>query len=153
MKADLSLLEEGGGSVAAEILAGLTQWFARQEAVASYVALAQTHPTIIVRDGTAAIGFLTLKDHFGIQSEIAVMGVRATHHRAGFGTALVQRAIKEAAARGARYLTVKTLGAESADAGYAKTRAFYGAVGFLPFENLIGVWGADTPCLQMLRPL
>jgi hypothetical protein len=35
----------------------------------------------------------------------------------------------------------------------AATRAFYQAVGFLPIEEFPDLWGAENPCLLMLRPL
>jgi hypothetical protein len=47
---------------------------------------------------------------------------------------------------------VKTLGPSRADVGYAATRRFYRAVGFLPLEELIDFWGKN-PCLVMVMPL
>jgi len=36
---------------------------------------------------------------------------------------------------------------------YVAKRVFYQAVGFLPIEEFPDLWGAEYPCLLMLRPL
>ena len=38
-------------------------------------------------------------------------------------------------------------------AGYARTRAFYRAQGFLPLQCLPEYWDQDNPCLLMVLPL
>jgi hypothetical protein len=53
-------------------------------------------------------------------------------------------------ADGCRALHVKTLGPTHPDRGYAKTRAFYRSVGFLPLEETNGLW-PDNPCLIMVK--
>jgi len=55
-------------------------------------------------------------------------------------------------ADGVELLTVKTLGPSHPDAGYAKTRAFYAACGFLPVVELLDLWPGN-PCLIMAKPL
>jgi hypothetical protein len=50
-------------------------------------------------------------------------------------------------------MSVKTLGPSSPDGGYANTRRFYRACGFLPVEELHGLWGEGNPCLVMVKPL
>lgn len=47
-------------------------------------------------------------------------------------------------------LQVKTLGARHPDEGYARTRAFYRAVGFLPLEETDDLWPGN-PCLIMVK--
>ena len=59
---------------------------------------------------------------------------------------------KDAVARGVRLLSVKTLGPSDPDPGYARTRHFYEASGFLALEET-ELWGAGTPCLLMVKPL
>lgn len=49
-------------------------------------------------------------------------------------------------------LEVKTLGASRPSPEYAATRAFYGALGFQPVEELHGLWPGN-PCLVMVKPL
>jgi hypothetical protein len=66
---------------------------------------------------------------------------------------LLERATKYAGAEGYSLLHVKTLAPSDPDPGYAATRAFYEAVGFLPLEVLPQVWGPENPCLLLVRPL
>jgi len=39
------------------------------------------------------------------------------------------------------------------DPGYARTRAFYAAMGFEPLEEIVQVWGPDNPCLLLVKRL
>ena len=50
-------------------------------------------------------------------------------------------------------LRVKALGPEVEDAGYAGTRAFCAAAGFVPPQGHPPVWGQRTPCFVIVRPL
>ena len=49
-------------------------------------------------------------------------------------------------------LEVKTLGPSHPDPGYARTRRVYEKMGFLALEET-DLWGEDTPCLIMGKPL
>ena len=51
------------------------------------------------------------------------------------------------------YWQVKTLAASHPDPFYARTRAFYLAMGFKPLEVLTQLWGQDNPCLLMVKYL
>ena len=53
----------------------------------------------------------------------------------------------------AAVLQVKTLSESHPDAGYAKTRAFYRAMGFHPLEEFKTLWGEANPCLLMVKKL
>lgn len=53
---------------------------------------------------------------------------------------------------GVKFLQVKTLGASHPDTYYAKTRQFYEGYGFTPLEEH-DLWGEDTPCLVLIKPL
>ena len=55
-------------------------------------------------------------------------------------------------ARGVEYLQVKTLGPSDPDEGYARTRAFYEARGFVALEEIHGLW-EHNPCLLMVKRL
>jgi hypothetical protein len=46
---------------------------------------------------------------------------------------------------------VKTLGPSSDDSNYAKTRAFYSAMGFRPLEEFKQIWDEHNPCLVMVK--
>ncbi|WP_419825670.1 hypothetical protein [Sphingomonas sp.] len=69
------------------------------------------------------------------------------------GAAPLDEAERRLAAVGIRWLTVKTLAASHPDPHYARTRAFYEAIGFQPLEVFPTLWGDDTPCLLMVKPL
>jgi ribosomal protein S18 acetylase RimI-like enzyme len=145
---------EGRGAVARAVLAALPAWFARPEAVDAYVAAADRLPMLVARDTEGrTVGFLSWKEHTDTAAEAYVLGVVPEWHRRGVGRALFRQAERHLVARGFRYLTVKTLAARHRDPNFAATRRFYEAIGFEPLEVLGELWGSDTPCLLMLKPL
>ncbi|AXH94793.1 N-acetyltransferase [Ornithinimicrobium avium] len=105
------------------ILASLPDWFGIPEANEHYV-----------RAGARLPGYLASVDD-------RVVGV-----------ALVDALEEDLRADGAQVLQVKTVGASFEDEGYAATRAFYEARGFLPLQEVDGLdW--DGPTLVMVKPL
>ena len=54
---------------------------------------------------------------------------------------------------GTRLLQVKTRAPSAPSDEYERTRKFYEAIGFLPLEERIDVWGPENPCLIMVKPL
>lgn len=78
------------------------------------------------------------------------MAVQRSWHRKGVGRALLSAAESAAVADGVRVLSVKTLGPSHPDSGYAATRRFYAAVGFLPVEAIPDLWPGN-PCLVMVK--
>ncbi len=103
-----------------------------------------------IDDGTL-VGFLTLRDIDGSTAEIHLIAVLQTHHRRGIGRLLVDAAIADCRSRGIGGLRVETLGASHPDPGYAATRRFYSAVGFLPLRQ--DTWPDGTPRLVLERML
>nr|WP_275670087.1 GNAT family N-acetyltransferase [Kribbella speibonae] len=85
-------------------------------------------------------------------AEIHLMAISPDWHRRGIGTAMVNRLITDLGRTECQLLQVKTLGPSRPHAGYAATRAFYRAAGFLPLEELKDLWG-NNPCLLMVKPL
>jgi GNAT superfamily N-acetyltransferase len=81
------------------------------------------------------------------------MAVHPAHHRQGIGRLLLNRLEEEARAQGASLLHVKTLGPSSPDAAYARTRAFYQAMGFIPLLETTAFWGEVDPTLVLVKPL
>ncbi len=79
------------------------------------------------------------------------MGVAPERHREGIGRLLVKRAAAYAAAHGASFLTVKTLAHTDPHEGYARTRAFYRALGFKTLEIFPLYWDADNPCEMLVK--
>lgn len=138
---------------AARLLATVPEWFGRPESNAEYIDSANRLENWAVRDeGGCVVGLALTVWHLGTVCELELMVVDRAHHGQGVGTALVAAVEADARERGARLLEVKTLGASHPDAGYARTRHFYEAVGFLGVEET-DLWGEDTPCLIMVKPL
>jgi GNAT superfamily N-acetyltransferase len=130
------------------VLRDLPEWFGIEEATAAYIRDVAELPTFAVdRDG-----LLSLKLHTSHAAELYVMGVRREHQGQGIGTALVAAAEAYLRERGIEYLQVKTLGPSHPDEGYERTRRFYEACGFVPLEEIHGLW-EHNPCLVMVKRL
>jgi GNAT superfamily N-acetyltransferase len=130
------------------VLRELPEWFGIEEATAAYIRDVADLPTFAAGEE----GFVSLKLHSPQAAELYVMGVRPRDHRRGLGTALLTAAEAYLRARGVVYLQVKTLGPSDPDAGYAKTRSFYLARGFVPLEEIHGLWERN-PCLLLVKRL
>jgi coenzyme F420-0:L-glutamate ligase / coenzyme F420-1:gamma-L-glutamate ligase len=134
--------------IAEAVLRDLPEWFGIEEATAAYIESAAMLPTFAVEPD---VGFLCLKQHTPQAAELYVMGVRREHHRQGIGRALVVEAESWCRAQGIRYLHVKTLGPSRSSRGYDATRAFYEALGFVPLEELHGLWDEENPALILVK--
>jgi len=134
--------------LAESILHALADWFGIEEATHSYIREVASLETFAAEDGS---GFLSLKRHSPRAAEIYVIGVLPARHRQGVGTALVEAAESWCAANGVDYLQVKTLADTKADESYARTPAFYEAVGFVPLEVFPGLWGPRNPALVLVK--
>jgi GNAT superfamily N-acetyltransferase len=143
----------GMASACEPILRALPQWFGIPQATEQYLRDIGGLPTLMASLGGQTVGFLTLKEHSQYAAEIHVMGVRPELHRHGTGRALVTRAEEYLCERGIEFLQVKTLSERHPDSNYARTRAFYSAMGFRPLEEFPELWGAENPCLQMIKSL
>ena len=130
------------------VLRDLPDWFGIEEATSAYIRDVAELPTFRVGDDA----FLSLKVHTPQAAEVYVMGVRRERHGQGLGTALLAAAEKYLRARGVEYLQVKTLGPSHPDEGYARTRSFYVARGFVPLEELHDLW-EQNPCLLLVKRL
>lgn len=133
------------------ILRALPEWFGIESALLQYARDAAVMPTFLARAGGALIGFLTVREHFPESAEVHVMAVRPEWHRRGTGSALVEAAERWLAARGVRFLQVKTLSPARPSPEYAATRAFYRALGFTPVEEFPTLWSAANPCLMLIK--
>jgi ribosomal protein S18 acetylase RimI-like enzyme len=147
-------IEAGRGTLARAILSALPEWFGIPQSVDDYVGACEQLPMFAARlaDGSF-VGFLSVKMQTPVAAEALVLGVERAWHRRGCGRALFAAAETFIAARGARYLTVKTLAASDPDPFYNATRKFYEAIGFEPIEVFPTLWNADNPCLLMLKPI
>lgn len=135
------------------ILRSLTDWFGIEESNAQYVRDLDSLPAFVATIEGEVVGFLALRHHTEASSEIHVLAVTPNRHRAGIGRALVDRAESVVRSRSAKMLQVKTLGPSNSDPNYARTRAFYTAMGFLPLEETSAFWGEDNPALVLVKPL
>ena len=134
--------------IAEAVLRDLPDWFGIEESTRAYIEEAASLPTFAVEPDA---GFLCLRQHTPRAAEVYVMGVRREQHRRGIGRALVAAAERWCRAQGIRYLQVKTLGPSRESAGYAATRLFYEAVGFVALEELHGLWSHDNPTLLLVK--
>lgn len=135
------------------ILRALPDWFGIEESLVQYVADAKRFETLVAI-GTAEdiIGFVTIRRHFPESGEIHCLAVVPSEHGRGVGRGLVAAVEQRLIAGGAAFLQVKTLGPSRPSEFYARTLAFYRAVGFAPLEELHGLWGA-IPCLMLVKKL
>jgi GNAT superfamily N-acetyltransferase len=130
------------------VLRELPEWFGIEEATQHYIDAVADLPTFAVGDDA----FLSLKLHTPRAAEVYVMGVRPRRHRRGLGTALLTAAEQYLREREVEYLQVKTLGPSRPSEGYERTRLFYEASGFVPLEEIHGLWEAN-PCLLLVKRL
>lgn len=134
------------------ILAALPAWFGIPEANEHYVRAAAVKDSYLARVDGTTVGVALVDRHFPETAEIHLIAVLPEHHGTGVGSALVTALEADLRADGARLLAVKTVGPSYDDAGYAVTRAFYLARGFLPVEELQSLdW--DGPTLVLVKPL
>jgi N-acetylglutamate synthase-like GNAT family acetyltransferase len=144
----LNIVRRPAGADCASIIVDLPEWFGLPEMNAAYAERADGDQTWVAERGGDTIGVMTLADPGFSAIEIHFLAVRRRAHRQAVGTALVMKAFAEARGLGRSYLTVKTLGPSRASEPYARTRAFYRAVGFEPLEEFTTVW-PNAPCLLM----
>lgn len=130
------------------VLRDLPDWFGIEEATAAYILDVAALETFAIGEDA----LLSLKVHDPRAAEVYVMGVKRARHGEGLGTALLEAAEEHLRARGVEYLQVKTLGSSHPDPGYAATRAFYEARGFVPLEELHELW-EHNPCLLLVKRL
>ena len=141
----------GKSSVCEPILRSLPEWFGVEQSNIQYIKDVEVLPTFLAFMDNKASGFLTLKQHNEYAAEIHIMGVLPEAHRKGIGRALLTKAKAYLKQNEIEYLQVKTLGPSHPDRHYARTRAFYFAMGFRPLEEFKGLW--DNPCLLMVKAL
>jgi len=141
----------GQGAVCETILRALPEWFGIEAATAQYIRDVDGLPTFVAWMDGRAVGFMTVKQHFPQAAELYVLGVLPEMHQRGVGRALFSAAEAYLHQQGVEYLQVKTLSASHPDPGYAKTRAFYEAIGFRPLEEFPTLWDEANPCLLMVK--
>ena len=116
------------------ILAALPDWFGIPEANEHYVRAASEKASYLARVDSRTVGVALLDRHFPTTGEIHLIAVAPQVHGTGVGSALLAAIEADLVSDGVRLLEVKTVGPSWEDEGYAATRAFYAARGFLPLE-------------------
>jgi coenzyme F420-0:L-glutamate ligase/coenzyme F420-1:gamma-L-glutamate ligase len=134
--------------IAEAVLRDLPDWFGIEDATRAYIDSAAGLPTFAV---LPTDGFVCIKQHTPRAAELYVLGVRRELHRRGLGRALVAAAEAWCRARGVRFLQVKTLGPSRESRGFAATRRFYDALGFVALEEVHGLWDENNPALILVK--
>lgn len=131
----------------------LPQWFGIEAANGQYLQDIEKLPSLLAQVDGRDLGFLTIREHNAYAAENHIVGVLPEVHRQGIGRALLLQSEISLRQRGVEYLQVKTLSPAHPDEGYAKTRAFYRALGFRSLEEFRELWGTENPCLMLIKYL
>lgn len=135
------------------ILRKLPLWFGIESAILEYVKDVGSMDTWAAYDGDVVIGFASIKRHFSESAEIYVIGVIEEFHRKGIGHMLLEVITKDLRNDGFKFLTVKTLSESRPNKEYEQTRNFYLKSGFARLEEFKTLWGAENPCLLLVKNL
>jgi GNAT superfamily N-acetyltransferase len=138
--------------ISRNILTSLPDWFGIPEAIEDYARDCRVLPMWVAYDGGSSVGFVALKETSDAAVDMHVLGILLAYQRAGIGRRFCALAEEYARGAGKTLLSVMTLSDSHPDLFYARTRAFYRAMGFLPLMTL-NVWGPENPCLIMVKPL
>ena len=103
---------ENSGKVCEKILRSLPDWFGIEESIVQYIKDADKMPTMIVKNETEEIGFLTIKKHFKESADIHCMGILPQYHRKGIGIQLIKKVEIHLKNEGVKILQVKTISEE-----------------------------------------
>ncbi len=137
----------------AAVLAGLPHWFGFAAVNDGWIAELAPDSAFVAASGGQVTGFVMVTERTAAAAEIPVLALVERFHRHGTGRALVERAEDLARVWGKALLYALTLGPSHPDAGYASTRAFWQAMGYLPLFETPALWGPDQPALVMVKPL
>jgi len=137
---------------AERILRELPQWFGIESALLKYAHDAEALLNFLAVVEEQMVGFVTMREHNPVSLELNCIALLPSWHRAGLGRRLCAAAEEWWAGRGGRLVQIKTLGAARANEHYARTRAFYYALGYLPVEEFPDLWPGN-PCLLLVKPV
>ena len=135
------------------LIAALPAWFGLPDSNAAYLRNLSLLPSWVAIVASQVVGAITLEQHFPASFEVHFMAVRPEYHRRGIGRALLDRLEVEVRAGAGRWLHVKTLAPSHPDPSYARTRAFYEAMGFSPLFESSAFWSADNPAVVLVKRL
>jgi len=156
MYVELRPLEAGHASGCDAVIASLPYFFGDPGGIRDCAAAVRSQRGFAALADDRVVGFITLHAQFPASSEITWLAVHADHRRSGIGRLLVDEAVHLLRAEGVLVLFVLTLGPsvpEDVTDGYAGTRAFYEACGFVPLREFeLRDWN-DAYALVLARPL
>ena len=141
------------GADCSALLEALPDWFGIPESNANYLRNLSRLPSWVAVCNGELMGAITLEPHFPGSFEVHFMAVHPEHHRKGIGRLLLAHLESVARTRGARWLHVKTLAPSHPDPFYARTRAFYQAMGFTPLFESEALWGPANPAVVLVKAL
>ena len=150
---DFKFQSEKSGRICEKILRSLPDWFGIEESIIQYIKDANAMPTMIVKNETEEIGFLTIKKHFKESADIHCMGILPQYHGMGIGKQLIEKIEIHLKNEGVKILQVKTISEDSNCKFYATTRQFYKSVGVIPLEVFPKLWDESNPCLQLVKKI
>lgn len=140
-------------AIAGHILHALPEWFGIENAIVDFCEASANLPMVVIVDGQEPIGFCSLKVHYGVNCDLYVLGILPQYHHKGLGQRMIAFIEEYCREQGIGYLSVKTLSESHPDPFYARTRRFYQKCGFIAFEAFPELWGAENPCLLMIKPV
>ena len=155
-KVTIQPLQAAHATACDEVVRSLLYHFGDPDGRRECARAVRTSPGLVaVRQGRV-VGFLTVVHHFQTTSEITWMAVHAGHRGQGIGRALIRRLVEQLRGQGRRLLLVATLSSLEEEPGvvdgYARTRAFYRSVGFIPARELPTLW-PNHKALLLAMPL
>lgn len=107
----------------------LEDWF-NEEGLKHMEQDLESHGGFVATSGDRVVGFVTFRPIDRVSADLSWLGVAREYHRMGLGRSLLQRLVDRLRGDGFNALEVSTV-ADSLDyEPYARTRAFYRALGF-----------------------
>ncbi len=133
------------------ILQALPEWFGIPASNEEYIGSLPRLTTFVARLREIEVGFVALEQHFPESAENHVLAVHPDYHRRGIGRRLLLHSEQWLRRRGVAVFHVKTLGPSDPYPPYARTRAFYQALGFRPLFETTALWGPENPALILAK--
>jgi GNAT superfamily N-acetyltransferase len=136
------------------ILESLPDWFGDPEAIDNYVTAAGDLQFVsrVAVDGGDVVGVSLTRRHFRESAELHLIAADPAAQGRGTGRALLDQASADLRGDGCKMLSVHTVGPSFDNEPYARTRAFYSAMGFSPLEEHNNLdW--HGPTLIMVRQI
>lgn len=138
--------------ITSDILTTLPEWFGIEESINEYILGVKDSLYYLILKDDKYIGFFSIKIVNKVTAELYVNGIVKEYHRKGIGGYSIKYIEDSLRSRGIKILIVKTVGEGLNNIPYKNTRRYYTKVGFLPLEEIVGIWG-DIPCLIMIKSL